>query len=187
MSTYETLEFIQAGRATRRFHGISMHDAQRIDSHLYGVAVLTQVIAPPQSDGLRAARLMGAALVDGDLAEHITGDLPAPTKRRYPAFRQELKDYEAELMAEVGIIPPSLDERDMRVLKLADAAEGCLHCIEERKMGNQHIGDRAFYAFWSYLETEQQLLSHPKYREEGEELIQTYIVREWMKANGGQW
>ena len=162
---------------------------QRVDSHLYGVAVLTQILVPPtggEEGVLRAAKLMAAALVDGDIAEWISGDVPAPSKR-HMGLRERFREYEDELLAKAYIVPPELDARDRRVLKLADAAEGGLDCIAERMLGNQNIGERAFYAVWSYLHDEQQICEHPEWQEVGEVPLERYIRDKWQQANGGSW
>lgn len=181
----DRLAFIQKGRATRRYHGLPMHDYQRIDAHSFGVAALVALLMPNASPE-RLAPLLLAALYH-DLAEHITGDIPAPEKRRWPtALRRQVAAREDWLLAEHGLFF-TLDERDKRVLKIADSAEGCLHCIQERGMGNASLGQRAFYSFMSYLTHEQQLDTHPDYREDGETALLTYITTAWQEVNNGRW
>lgn len=183
-SVHEQLQFIQNGRVTRRFHGLRMHDQQRVDSHSYGVAVLVLALIRG-NDYERRERLMRAALMH-DLAEWKAGDIPAPTKRDLgPEWRKQFNDYEDGLLWLHGL-EINLSERDKRVLKLADAAEGCLHCIEERLMGNMTIGP-IFLEFWKYLEQEQEITNHPEYHELGEQDIHDYIMDKWRAANGGSW
>lgn len=188
------LDFIQSGRRTVRYHGLPMLDFQRIDAHSFGVAILTRILVPYATPE-RRARLMEAALYH-DLAEWKTGDIPAPTKRVIPGLRDACQKYEDELMAPLGLVV-DLDDRDSRVLKLADAAEGCLHCIYERYMGNSYIGPRGFYAFWSYLTEEQGIAGGvssawtteavAEWEEEGERPLRFYIGDQWSSANGGKW
>lgn len=180
----DQLQFIQNGRVTRRFHGLRMLDYQRVDAHSYGVAVLALVLVRGH-DVIRRERLLRAALVH-DLAEWKAGDIPAPTKRALgPEWRKQFNDYEDELLNIHGLTV-DLDARDSRVLKIADAAEGCLHCIEERLMGNMAIGP-IFREFWKYVSEEQQLFNHPEYQEVGEEELRNYIQDRWILANGGSW
>lgn len=180
----EQLQFIQNGRVTRRFHGLRMHDSQRVDSHSYGVAVLVLALVRG-TDFVRREKLLRAALMH-DLAEWKAGDIPAPTKRDMgPEWRNQFNAYEDGLLWLYGL-EVALDARDKRVLKLADAAEGCLHCIEERLMGNMTIGP-IFMEFWKYVTVEQELTNHPEYQEEGEQDLYDYISDKWRAANGGSW
>lgn len=178
------LKFLQRGRCTVRYHGIRMHDHQRIDAHSYGVAMLALMLISPGACMFRKAQLMEAGLKH-DLAEHVVGDIPAPTKRQL-GVRDQCGSMEDELMHEAGLTMPVLDAADQRVLKLADAAEGCLHCIEERRMGNQDIA-RIFYTFWSYCIEELGLATTDRMAEPGEEELRKYIAAEWQRANGGEW
>lgn len=200
------LDFIQNGRLVKRYHGLPMLDYQRIDAHSYGVAMVVRLLVG-RSDHARLLRLLEAAL-EHDLAEWIVGDMPAPAKRMLPAypildgvvgehvigersFREVFGEVEATVMNDIGFIAErALDKRDKRALKLADAIEGCLHCIEERRMGNAHPRlCRSFYEFWSYC-TEEQGLAEPDRLEEwedGEPAMRHHIAREWVCANGGKW
>lgn len=192
--TAEALDFVQAGRATVRFHGRRMIDYQRIDAHSYGVAQLVRFIVGFDAPHTRMAPLLMAAL-DHDLAEWIAGDIPAPTKRELGTeWRREFNEYEDRLTAGHGLYH-ALSPEDQRVLKLADAAEGCLHCIEERLLGNQTI-PAVFYEFWKYCTDEQSLWlpgwapggnALDTFHEPGEEVLSRYISRAWTRANGGQW
>lgn len=184
------LKFIQRGRATVRFHGMPMRDYQRVDAHSYGVAMLTTLLTPTAPPA-RRAQLLQAAL-EHDLAEHISGDIPAPTKRTLD-IRDLVGKHEERLMAAVGLgAELMLSPEDRRVLKLADAAEGCLHCIEERRMGNQNMGERAFYAFWTYCTVEQGIGTLARHGAEtddyfAEVALKIHIQDEWRSVNGGSW
>lgn len=192
------LEFIQFGRETRRFHSLPMLDYQRIDAHSYGVAFLTSLLIGPDAPAERRLALMEAALTH-DLVEWIVGDMPGPSKRMMPdyptgTFREVFGSIEDNLMAEAGFTPLELDDRDKRVLKLADAAEGCLHVIKERQMGNAHPRlIRCFHEFWKYCVEEQGLdstvwrVDHNMPEEPGEAGLRFFISTTWTKANGGEW
>lgn len=192
--------FVENGRLVRRFHGLPVHNAQRIDSHLYGQSVLVRLLLGPDAAPERRLRLLEATMFDGDIAEWITGDIPAPTKRAMPdypdrTFRAAMADYEDEVMEAAGFDRSgALNAADRRVLKLADAAEGCLHCINERYMGNAHPRNLwCFYEFWKYLTEEQGLdstcwrIDHDAGEEHGEKALRFYLATEWKRANGGQW
>lgn len=151
IKSFEALDYIQNGRITRRYHNVRVFDNQRVDAHSYGVAQLVRFILPVDVEPERLARLLCAAL-DHDLPEQVTGDIPAPTKRVLPLHAQvALRCMELDASEPVGMGRfLHLTDEDVAVLKLADAADGCLHCIEERRMGNTNI-DPVFSKFWEYL------------------------------------
>lgn len=185
ISLYVRMNFIDRGRATRRFHAMEMHDHQRVDAHSFGVAMFTTIIVPTCSPE-RRSRLLMAALCH-DLPEHITGDVPGPAKRILN-MREQLHEYEEALLHEAGL-HYKLDERDQRVLNLADSADGVAHCIAERRKGNSHAR-RAFINYWEYLCTEQALYDPSTTDtpiEAGELELRTWLSQNWMAANGGEW
>ena len=181
---YDRIAFIQRGRATIRYHTMRMHDHQRIDSHSYGVMMLVLLLTDgPDITLERRDTLMRAAMFH-DLAEHITGDIPAPVKRTLgTGWRETYSSYEDELLEDHRLLV-SLNEADARVLKMADAAEGCLHCIEERRMGNQET-QSLFHNFWSYLKDEQDIDKPTNADAEvGEAPLAEFIMKRWRIVNG---
>lgn len=161
----KTLDFVAEGRRTRRYHaGLEMHEYQRIDAHSYGVAMFT-VALTPDANAERRSRLLMAALVH-DLPECKTGDIPAPFKRKIPNMRDQLHEYEDEVLFEHGLLF-TLDPADKRVLAIADSADGLHHCLVEVKRGNGYVKAVAL-TFWDYLIREQKFGGVNQEREAGE-------------------
>ena len=77
-----------------------------------------------------------------------------------------------------------LNSADSRVLAIADSAEGCLHCIAERQLGNRAV-EPIFHTFWDYLRDEQRFNCAVNC-EAGEEALAAYITQAWLQA-GGEW
>lgn len=186
------LEFIQFGRETKRYHGLPMLDHQRVDSHLYGQMALLPILVGPDPE--RIGRLLTFTVYDGDIAEWFTGDVPSTTKRAIPGLREQMSEYEDAAMVKAGFDVSPLAPEDKRVIKLADAAEGCLHCVVERYRGNHHPRLMfCFYEFWKYLTVDYGLDSavwhtdNEFHAEYGEAALRSYIRTEWTKANGGEW
>jgi hypothetical protein len=183
------LDFIQRGRALRRYHTMEMLEYQRIDSHSFGVAMFTTVIVPVASPVRRSALLMAA--LTHDLPEHKTGDVPAPFKREFPQLRKMLHGAEDALLETFGLCHP-LDAADQRVLGLADCADGAAHCIMERAKGNI-IAREPFKNFWRYLQEELNMDMGPttyrkgEFHEEGERALSQWLAGNWYEANGGVW
>lgn len=126
------------------------------------------------------ANLLMAALTH-DMSEHKVGDMPAPVKRELPdyddvPFREVWGAMEERLLAEQGFDwAHTLSENETRVLKLADAADGCLYCIRERAMGNKLIVE-VWDNFWSYF---AELADVAKTIEAE---LHSYIVEGWANA-----
>jgi hypothetical protein len=207
------LEFIQFGRETKRYHGLPMLDHQRVDSHLYGQMSLVPIIVGPAFPD-RIGRLLLHVVYDGDIAEWRTGDMPATLKRALPdydivsrghgpmkveskkPFRTVIAELEDRLMGEAGLNCYKLPimPQDKRVIKLADAAEGVLHCTMERFRGNAHPRLMfCFYEFWKYLTEDYGLdstvwhIENDMQREHGEAGLRSYLRTAWTEANGGKW
>jgi 5'-deoxynucleotidase YfbR-like HD superfamily hydrolase len=97
-----------------------------------------------------------------DAAEHATGDIPSPTKRAL-GIRPQVDSFEAALMNSVGLELPPLDEHNAHILKLADALDGVLYCLNERMLGNRLI-EVVFRNFCHYVREELKTY-HEKYQE----------------------
>lgn len=184
MTLSDKLHFIRKGRVTRRYHTQRMHDHQRVDAHSFGVAVIADLITPGKS-AEDAAALFRASLYH-DLAEHVTGDMPAPFKRALD-IRHRVGVYEDELMERVGLNLPPMSSVLERALKIADAAEGCFHCIEEARMGNFDIS-WVFRNFWDYCIKEQKMGMRgqgvPDAWHIAESQLSVHIRQEWTDITG---
>jgi len=189
----ETLDFIRNGGETRRYHTIPVLRSQNVAEHSFHVAMLCSWLVGHSVPGIGAALLMAA--LTHDLAEHKMGDLPAPVKRSLPdyeqsegearPFRQVWDDLEQEHLeaAELNwdhVLTPF----ERRILKLADAAEGCLYCIRERAMGNRLITE-VFGNFLSYTEKliNDRTVGVNEAQCDQEATLLAYINFEWSKAN----
>jgi 5'-deoxynucleotidase YfbR-like HD superfamily hydrolase len=188
----DQLEFIQFGAWTKRYHGVPMINEQTDAEHMFLAAHLVAIMAldAPMEEGVGLTVPLLMATICSDLPEWITGDLPAPSKRSFPdvtidgkttSFRKAWNKRDAELLQQYGLDwEDQLEPQQLRWLKLADAMEGCLHCIKERKQGNQYIGQRCYIHFRKYIE---DVLDGSKPQPKEAEII-AYIDREWECANG---
>lgn len=123
---------IRKGGAVKRFHTITMLKENLNSSHSWGVATLIQDIAPDCSKDILLAALYH------DVAEHITGDVSAPTKWKYPALQEALRRVECEVDANLGI-NVLLSVEEARLLKFADMADLVLTCVSEYRLGNTEV------------------------------------------------
>jgi 5'-deoxynucleotidase YfbR-like HD superfamily hydrolase len=122
------------GGAVERFHarpGITRHtDA----AHSWGVALLIGFLSEP----MPRAELLLAALTH-DLAEHYTGDTPAPAKWAL-GTNEVCAALEHKILHLYGLnFEVALTTEELRLLKIADTMDGLLHCCREIALGNRTV------------------------------------------------
>lgn len=161
MSDFRDLDFMWSGGETRRYHGFRLLMEDTVGHHSFNVACIIMRLRPDAS-----AHLLRAALKH-DMAEHVAGDMPAPTKRALPdylmlpephrrdtprTFREVFGEYEDSLMAAAGVSTEDLMPCEEWVLKLADALDGMRFCIQELRLGNRTPRFlRCYEAFEGYV------------------------------------
>lgn len=160
--------FSRAGDVVR-FHTRPQLQPQNVGSHSYGVAWLLWLLM----GGKPSAALLYAGLAH-DVPEFITGDVPAPVKRRISGAEDSVHQLEAEVLAQAQLPIPELTEDEQRLLKLADCLEGMRHCCKERQLGNQLMES----CFKRYQTASRELLVRPH-----EEYIWGFINQCWREAN----
>lgn len=184
------VEFVRNGGETRRYHTWPVLREQTVAEHSFHVAMLVLLLGGPNF------QLLAAALTH-DLAEWKMGDLPAPAKRNMPdvivgsfdnvnktmSFRDHWGAMEAELLSSFGLDYESeLTAEEARILKLADAAEGCLHCCREAAMGNRLMAP----VFANFREYYADLITDDDVRVRNKPVaLLDYIDAQWRMANGG--
>jgi 5'-deoxynucleotidase YfbR-like HD superfamily hydrolase len=161
-------------RVSSRYHTVQMHCYQRIDAHSWGVAMLVDYLTTDMRP--RDKLMLLQAALRHDMAECEVGDVPAPAKRKL-GIRKALDDAEFEVLRLYGWGTPELRPHQKRILAIADAADGALHCIAERRHGNMNVVP-VFKNFMQYLVTESDCG-----RTQEERDIMDYIWEEWSKAH----
>ena len=139
----EQFMFMMQGGFTKRFHTAPTIREHTVGHHSFGVACICYLLA----DAAPSAALLMAALCH-DLAEQHVGDVPSPTKRAIPALKEQLDNYENEVLARHEL-KFFLTDREISILKMADILDGMWNCCIERKLGNQAIAP-AYTNFRSY-------------------------------------
>lgn len=141
-------EFLWNGGYTERFHTVPTLRIDTVGHHSYNVACLLMLLRPDSP-----AYMLRAALKH-DAAEHVVGDMPAPTKRLLPdyhtvrlsdveeviSFRDAFSQLEEDTAKQYGVKleQDELNEEEAWLLKLCDALDGFRFCVQERTMGNRH-------------------------------------------------
>ena len=130
----DNLISIRKGGDVKRFHTVTMLREHLVSSHSWGVATLIQDIHPGCTKNLVLAALYH------DVAEHITGDVSAVTKWRYPELKEALCNVEAAVEKDLGI-SVSLSEHESMILKFADMADLVLCSVKEYSLGNKEAAE----------------------------------------------
>lgn len=141
------LKFVRRSGQVHRYHSEVVIKAQNVGEHSYGVAWICYM--------LTNQRPMSALLIHAlahDAAEHITGDIPSPTKRSL-GIRTQVAAFESAIMKDVGLELPPLDDHNQHILDLADGLEGVLYCKRELDLGNSLILP-VYHNFVSYVREE---------------------------------
>lgn len=124
-------DLLSRGGAVKRFHGHPVHTCVLNSEHSWGVAMIVWLIADDPSVNLLAHCLFH------DGAEILTGDIPSPTKRKYPAIRAAVEAIEGRFFKNIGLDPLTGEEK--KTLKIADYLDMMHFCLEELRMGNQNM------------------------------------------------
>ena len=125
-------ELYDAG-CVQRFHTLRTIQQHTIAHHSWGVALILLKITNP------SAQLLAAAAYH-DLAESITGDVPATAKWAYPELTSAIKLAEDEFDAHHGLIVDLTDE-EAELLKWADMLELIMFARSEMDLGNKTMRD----------------------------------------------
>jgi len=126
------IEFMQLGSEVVRYHAMTTLVKETVGHHSHGVAALCYILDPEVSRDVLLAALLH------DLSEHLTGDIPSPAKRIY-GIGEHVTSLELSMLAAAGLTMPKLTPAELRVVKLADLAQGALFCVREFSLGNTNI------------------------------------------------
>lgn len=152
MNSRFNLHFVYSGALTKRFHTVETIKTQNIAEHSFGVAWLCEWL----TNGGASKELIMAAL-EHDLAEQVTGDIPAPAKRQL-GIRDLIGKREETILRNNGLrYADGLNTQEISVLKMADAIDGMVFCLREMQLGNTTM-NVVFIRFRSYvMELEEKL------------------------------
>lgn len=139
-----TLNFILDGSEVVRYHTVTTLQRETVGHHSHGVAMIALLLEP------MASRQVLMAALFHDLAEHKTGDIPAPAKREF-GIGDKVENLERRLMRDAGLVMPELLPQEARTVKLADIAQGALFCLREVQLGNSRLRP-VFERYMAYAE-----------------------------------
>jgi 5'-deoxynucleotidase YfbR-like HD superfamily hydrolase len=126
----ERFQKIRDASHVQRWHTKRSIHRQTVGEHTFGVVAIILHLWPYSHLNLIKAAMWH------DIPEIATGDIPAPTKRKYPDLNMALQIAEHEFMVEHGLYE-GMNSNEINRLKLADLAELVLYAHEEMQAGNK--------------------------------------------------
>ncbi len=142
MTHAESYYIMRRGGMVNRFHQFPMNTRQVVSSHSWGVAMLCYVLS--DSKGLPvhypSSELLLCALTH-DIAEQVTGDIPAPVKWGSVAISKVIGKMEDDFNRDLFWRPIGLElsEEEQLIFKWADGLEGMFTCYDELFTGNKML------------------------------------------------
>ena len=166
---------VRQGHAVDRLHTERIIGGQTNGDHSAGVAALLIEF----TEGEASAKLLMAA-IHHDVAEAIFGDVPAPAKWwQIEAVKKELEFAELEFAANAGLWTKLLlTEQERDLLRLADKMELMFYCLEQRQMGNTHVG----HVFWNLVNHLSELGAVEMAPEPAQEIF-TYLIDSYPEGS----
>jgi len=126
----QQIKFYQDGSEVSRYHTVRTIQSESVGHHSHGVIMFCILLGYHSSSILQAAAFH-------DLAEHVTGDLPSPSKKAY-GIGEQVNELESRLLSTVKFdVEITGDEK--RALKLADIFQGLSFSLSEVRLGNQRM------------------------------------------------
>lgn len=134
MNTIERVLALRDAGEVRRLHTIRTIRTHTIAEHTYGAMCI----------GLELCRLNDQkpervliTLLQHDVTELETGDVPAPVKRAEVVVKEAFDRLETSAAARMGLYPVApLEELEEAIAKAADCLDLGFACLYERQLGN---------------------------------------------------
>jgi 5'-deoxynucleotidase YfbR-like HD superfamily hydrolase len=127
----EVLDVLDGGEV-KRYHTLSTIGEQTVGSHSWGVAVILNWLKPDIS---KTAILKA---LTHDVAEKLTGDMPAPTKWNNKDLALELALVEKNIEKNLGV-DYELTPEEKEFFKQSDLFELLFYCVNQRSLGNTNV------------------------------------------------
>ena len=129
----------EAGAITR-WHVLPHIGVDTVANHSWNATMLLLELNPG------ASRALIVYVLNHDVAERWTGDVPTFCKRLFPAVHKGLKEAERHIEDQLEL--PSvlrLTDNERHWAEAVDALESALWCSEQRLMGNRMVDDTLKY------------------------------------------
>lgn len=130
--TNERLVIQRQAATVDRYHTFPINGRQNVGEHTYTAAQILRHIA-----GDKLTLNMLCAMLDHDVAETITGDVPFGAKLATPAIKTAVVEAEQQIADDHELALPANVE-EARYVKMADLLEMGFFGAHQAKLGNQY-------------------------------------------------
>ena len=129
------IEILYNAGQVKRMHTVPTLGNHSIAEHVYGSLVLAyELCALNKIDSAPVVR----ALLYHDAAEVMTGDVPAPVKRKFPKVKEAFEEMEKFFDGNVGLDASPPTEFEYAVIKACDTLDLMFNVLREFRFGNRH-------------------------------------------------
>jgi hypothetical protein len=135
----QKVKFAREGAAVKRCHTLPIVGEYQVGSHSFNMLSLLRILHPAPSIHLIWA------ILEHDIPERLTGDIPAPSKETGIVKRDILAFIEQDINQEIfGFSAEnSLDDEEIMWLKGLDILELFLFCKDQKMLGNRNLDTMA--------------------------------------------
>ena len=129
------IKFLREAAAVRRCHTIPIIGNYEVGSHTFNMLSMLRIIFP------EASRSLIWAILEHDVPERLTGDIPSPVKWFGLINRKELKVLESEILECVlgKDHEKDLSPEELKILVTLDIFELALFCRDQLMLGNRNL------------------------------------------------
>jgi len=132
--TYENVAMRREAGAVKRWHIVPTVGTETVGHHTYNAVSLLLCL----NSG--ASRALIVYMLEHDVTERWTGDIPASAKGMFPTIGQGVKQAEIDLIDEMELMCPSgLTPSEKHWARAIDALDAVLFCSEQLAMGNRMV------------------------------------------------
>lgn len=134
-SIVQAVKFTREAAAIRRCHTLRIIGEYSVGEHTFNMLSMLRILKPDASSNLIWA------IVEHDLPERLTGDIPSPVKWYGAIDREKLRDLEQQIIEELMGTDhgKAITQEEDTWLKGLDILELYLFCKDQIYMGNMNL------------------------------------------------
>lgn len=128
----ETLQLYRTAARVERCHNVPPLHRQTVGEHTFGMLGILRLVKP------EASKVLLLSVIDHDVPEAVTGDIPSPMLHTYSELSRGDKAAASDVISKHKLFDPSEDltPDEYKVYKFCDRMELALFAIEEADSGN---------------------------------------------------
>ena len=132
--TYENVTVRREAGAVTRWHLVPHHGQDTVGHHSWNATMLLLELNPT------ASRALIVYMLNHDVAERWSGDIPASAKGMFSTIAQGVRECEEWLQHKFNLPGANnLTKDEQHWARAIDALESALWCEEQKAMGNRNV------------------------------------------------